>query len=287
MILVINMPNNLFDDLDDQVEVDLSAETLSSSDVEATEYQPIPLPEKLACLLSIANKVENPTWAVSFEEIQELLIDLGLLLCEVSEDRYAGIEVKEDDRHSDALGNVLMTHRKVFRNDQTELLQTMGAQLLNLCQCAGKIHRKGTGIDFPEQFEDYDDAQSEDILAAKRLIRSLRKENFQLDRRNQRLYTRIQKLSPEPKPKREWIFEIEKKRVALLDSWSNPDRIIADFCLQFEEFSIQEILQTFDDSFDTLSSTPLRGDDKGMQQIQPRKLNCAQNAESQLDTLKW
>lgn len=232
-----------------------------------------PVVEKLECLLSVAKHSDNPSFAVSFEEITEILLDLGLHLSNSVEKRELNQDVFEDPfEKSDALGNVLMIHRQMKRPD-TELLNALGRELLTLATAA--FHRQQLEEIHSEDIEEisyhidpYDDSRSEDILAAKRYIVRLRKDNEQLDWRNGYLASLLCK----------------KER----SLWRLQDKIDTLY-LRLEAASI---IQAFGSkpSSGSRKHCPLNVctvEEDGNRKNQSRKLECAKKSESQLDNIRW
>ncbi len=176
----------------------------SSSDAfsenEAFEEPSFPFQEKLHTLEVLLKRVANPTWAVSPEDIFFLTLDLGLVLSESSEQTRLNPEVFEDPlNRGDALGNVLMISKKQSRQD-TGLLREFGEHLLELTHLYQQRFRKEISNQgklkelLPElERNQIDDVEAEDILAAKKKIVELRRENYKLDRRNESLWIQLQK----------------------------------------------------------------------------------------------
>jgi hypothetical protein len=140
--------------------------------------------------------VDNPTVAVSLEDIVELCLEFGIYLQQVGVNISPNAEVFEDPlNRGDALGNVKMISRKYHLED-LQLIHEIGTCLLDATHSIYSL--QGKVIQNQKDFEDlyleeWDDVSSEDILAAKQRIQYLRAENNRLDRRNERLYILLEK----------------------------------------------------------------------------------------------
>lgn len=152
--------------------------------------------DRLLVLKKLIDVVEGATCAVVPEDIESLLLDLGLLLQEFSQEYHRNYtDVHEDPQNrGDALGNVKMINKKVpLAPDQLNLLGSGILNLVHKFRDQRRVMAKGYSIaqELTVDFGDYDDVESETILAAKKKIRFLRKENSRLDRRNETLYLRL------------------------------------------------------------------------------------------------
>jgi hypothetical protein len=152
---------------------------------------------RLQMLLTIAQKVENPSFAVTFEEIIELLLDFGVMCQNSHIYNSRGDDIHDDplDR-TDSLGNILMIHRRMKATD-SEILETLGDEIVNLASLAFARFQVQEKYELDAdklfyQIDPSDDTSSESLLDAKRLIAHIRKENLRLDRRNSRLYEKLQ-----------------------------------------------------------------------------------------------
>jgi hypothetical protein len=157
------------------------------------------LAEKLALLLKIVERADSANYAVSLEEIVELLLDLGTRLQNGCLNSQRNAEVFEDPQdRPDALGNVTMFHRSQRVDPQEELLQDFGEALTELAHRFYAKARAGEQswkewTEVVSTLDMYDDARSWDLLAAKRLVSKLRRENEKLDRRNEKLFLLLEK----------------------------------------------------------------------------------------------
>lgn len=178
------------------------SEPPSESDKDSTFVEPSsPLKARIESLLRLIQIVSNPHWAVSFEEICEILLDLGLLIKEQSLKTQLNPDIYEHPGNfGDALGNVLMVHKQQ-KLPQLAIFETVGSSILDLVHKAFEKYRHDIGKNYDwnelsNHFASYplDDTNSEDIVPAKKLIRSLRLDNNKLEYKNDRLYKRMQKL---------------------------------------------------------------------------------------------
>jgi hypothetical protein len=193
---VIKMKNNnletgsVFDLAEDDSPIKNEGEILRH-DEEDLKVEKSSISLTLDLLKKICSRVDNPSVAVSLEDIVELCLEFGLYLQQVDVNLSPNFEVFEDPlNRGDALGNVKMISRKYHLED-LDLVHEIGTALLDATHSIYSLQRKE--IQNQKGFEDlyleeWDDVASEDILAAKQRIQSLRAENKRLDRRNERLY---------------------------------------------------------------------------------------------------
>lgn len=157
-----------------------------------------PLAERYQMLSKIAQAAEKPVWAVTSEEIAELLLDLGCLLNNSTLEEHLTKDVFEDPlNRGDALGNVLMISKR-HNPISGEWLKVVSETLLDLAHFALKTGRKQrqASLEWEElspflDSHQFDDLESEEILAAKKKIRMLRTELMKSDRRNKNLWFRL------------------------------------------------------------------------------------------------
>jgi hypothetical protein len=142
-----------------------------------------PEAQKLRMLLTICKRSDNPSAAVSLQEIAEILLDLGMRL---SLNEFSGNEnsdVFEDPfGRGDALGNIKMIHKRMSTPDQG-LCRSLGQALLKLVHSLITNRRgiKSTQMGLDESpLDDWDEVASSEFLAARRKIGSLRKDNNKL-----------------------------------------------------------------------------------------------------------
>jgi len=149
-------------------------------------------------LQQIYRRVDNGPVAVSFEDILGLTQELAVFLQNLAQNLRLNPDVFEDPlNRGDPLGNVLMISKKMSLRDHRIGL-ALGAKIQDLCHDAQQVLHRTKQAD--ESWEDvdyhldsWDNLSSEEILAAKQKIRSLRIENEKLDRRNEALYRRLEK----------------------------------------------------------------------------------------------
>lgn len=155
--------------------------------------------ERFLLLAHLQHIVDNPSFAVDFHEIEGLLLELGSLLRNCSLFEQDSPEIFEDPhQRSDCLGNVLM-RRSVQHHSDQEIIEKIGDGLLDLVHQAAELYRKGRALDskvtqVSAQIGDFDDTESESILAAKAKIVKLRRDNCRLESRNWRLYSRLESM---------------------------------------------------------------------------------------------
>lgn len=144
----------------------------------------------LSPLDRLLDTLENPAFALSYEEAFQFLMEIGVYFShQLQTPLHENETVKEDPNSYDALGNVLMKHsRRVhFAHQLNEELGFAICELAHAYREKAK-HLDDVAIGYNELFLGiWDDTSSEDILEAKRLIRRLRRENYSLDARNYRL----------------------------------------------------------------------------------------------------
>lgn len=158
------------------------------------------LTSRLELLLTVSRNVDQPAWAISFEEIQELLLNLGSILTQVEIDKRLNKDVFEDPlNRGDALGNVLMISKLKHRHEE-RIFEPLGEAILGLVHDAADLHqrqqRQGELIEaLTYSLGEFDDTETEKILTAKTKVAALRKDNDRLERRNQALWARNEELT--------------------------------------------------------------------------------------------
>jgi hypothetical protein len=248
------------------------------------------LAAKLSLLKMLVERTESACWAVSFEEILDLLLNVGLILQDISEKTDLGTAVGEDPRGGpDALGNVKMFHRRVYRGNEEELLHSIGTKLLDLCHEAyihrDRSDRHKSSFDYildDLKLDQWDDVGTEEFLAAKRRCGQLRRDNIRLDRRNESLWIQLQK---EKKALEDLASKFPEGR-QFLPKWALKTRM--GFGVAYHDSEIvTHPKPRFVKTTNTASGPDIRSGEKGMHSQRPRKSKEAQNADSQTNGLSW
>lgn len=253
----------------------------------------------LLTLCKIGAMVDHPIWAVSDEEIAELLIDLGCSLQNASQKLSLNDEVFEDPlNRSDVLGNVTMFHTKRKRQE-TQSLMHLGVALIEIADLFLKHQLQANSIQQAweeishdlDQFS-IDDHLSSDILAAKRQIIMLRKSNMKLDRRNERLWMRLKRKNSNSKPSNEGPEE----RATFLKQLVDNKTILSTFHnngkheweeLPFVKMFMPDNKSLTDDKRALSHENICTVRDDEMLNTQSRKLEKRLNVSSQKDGLTW
>jgi hypothetical protein len=145
----------------------------------------------LHSLLRMVDIIDNPSVAVSFEDLEELGLLFGTLLLDVNENLHLNPEVFEDPlNRSDSLGNVRMISRKIPAMD-SQAFHVVGRVLLDALHEAHLVHERleKTAQGWSSlMIGSWDDTSTEEILSAKQFASRLRRENNRLENRNEKLY---------------------------------------------------------------------------------------------------
>lgn len=235
-----------------------------------------PTVEKLALLLNIAKSVDQPSFALSFEEIEEILLSFGLLLSQSQEKLGENEDVFEHPAGiADCLGNTLMVHRSMKRPD-TEILEAIGTDLLELVQRSHDRHNKDCKSSQDLEtilytLDPFDDTRSEDILSAKKYIRKLRDDLNKLDRRNWFLSISCAK-AEEKRDRTKWRLQAQ---IDLLEERLKAASIIQAYgSTPSEERERRPLVNCTDE-------------EDGDRPNQSRNLAKRKLSNSQLDNLRW
>jgi hypothetical protein len=150
--------------------------------------------EKHNLLASLNHLVDNPSFSLRPDEILDLISDLGLMCRNYSRETWkVNPDIFEDPMNrSDSLGNVRMIHKTNHDQFQIDILHHLGD---HLCQTSsefrkvllksGKLASTMEGL-YPILGQ-FDDTESETILAGKRKIKDLRNDLFRAERKNSAL----------------------------------------------------------------------------------------------------
>lgn len=232
-----------------------------------------PLVDRLKVLLVLVERLENPSFAVSEEDLLGILFDLSALIRNADGSKRLNPDIHEDpaDR-SDDLGNVRMIHRPLFRpgpkfyEELADKLQMIAHQ--SLCQLKKELDLLADEDFVAQNLEYWDDNEATDLLAARKRIAILRKENEKLDRRNSVLFERI---------------EEERRR---------KYNVLEKLEILEQKYQAAQIIQAYGN---TPSVKPKRtiptgictSDENGFDSTRSRKSNESKLLDSQLENLKW
>jgi len=180
------------------------------------DFDVLNVSERYKILTNLANLADNPTWAVDFDELSLLLLDVGLLLSQTQEKLGRNPTILEDPlNRGDALGNVLMIRKQNSGKDH-ELLSKIGLALQDIVHQARDIHKSQDHWDedtsqLTFDLGEFDDAESVSLLKAKKKLAFVRKQNFQLDRKNSRLVRQLDQQKKQLAKLRNLIPEKDRK----------------------------------------------------------------------------
>lgn len=159
------------------------------------------LSERLAIVSMMLSRVENPKFALSPQEIFEVLLDFGTLLKNQTRESVKNSpDVFEDPKgRSDALGNVRMIHKNTLTLVDIENFQTLGDQLLDVAHEYSKVthyqKRYNIQLEEAEKFlDDQDKVEMDTVLGAKKKIRGLEMKLGSLKRANRNLFLKNQRI---------------------------------------------------------------------------------------------
>jgi len=230
---------------------------------------------RLLLLLKMAEVADSQSCAVSFEEISELLYDMGLRLSNGEFLSQRNEDVFEDPlNRGDPLGNVRMIHKRFSIPDQG-LAESFGKFLVFVVRELVLLRKTKTASwdnwdAILPLIEAYDDTASEEILAAKERIVMLRRDLERLDRRNEALFVRLQKA----------IDGRERLKAHYALKILNLLEVIDQLKTYIESLHLNDLVK----QQSTLNSC---SGESELLQNRSRKPTEARNQHSQLDFIDW
>jgi hypothetical protein len=156
-----------------------------------------PIAERLRMLLRIVERVDNPHWQISPEELASILFDLGSLLCNSEWQTSLGEDVKEVPHLKDTLGNVLMLHSSQRENLPLENLIEVGNSLMELGHnvlTQKRIRPRELSLKDESFLDDDELVQLDKLISARRLLQQTKRDLYQCERRNERLHGQVGRL---------------------------------------------------------------------------------------------
>lgn len=264
---------NLWDQFDPEYAYFHKNETLDEKPFKS----PFDISERLALLKRIADRADAPSFAVSVEEIAEILLDLGTIVKTLNGSGKLNPDIHEDplDR-SDDRGNIRMIHKPLFRPPQDfyealgENIQQFGHQVLATSR--KQLYRLADEDFVAQHLEYWDDHEATDLLAARKRVAILRNDNSLLVSRNFYLYGKL--IDQKEKLERK-IGRLQDQ----LDLETNLKRIMLN------QFAFNITIPVI--SVNSYPSRNCTSDEDGETSIQTRNLEDVSKSESQLKSIQW
>lgn len=232
-----------------------------------------PLLDRLKTLLKIVERVENPSFAISEEDLLGILFDLSAVIRNADGAKPLNPDIHEDPRdRSDDLGNIRMIHKPLFRPSPKfyEALADKLAMIAHqsLCQLKKELDLLADEDFVAQNLEYWDDHEATELLNARKRISLLRKDNEKLDRRNAVLFDRVE--------------EERRRKYNVLERLETLE----------QKYQAAQILQAYGK---TSSVKPKRtipvgictSDENGIDSTRTRNSNESKLFDSQLENLKW